>query len=57
MIKHHFGLNSMDLENYGFLIGGFHLHPVDFELMSSPYTLLLLGNEVQFELELIGLEK
>ena len=57
MIKHHFGLNSMDLENYGFLIGGFHVHPVDFELMSSPYTFLLLGNKVQFELELIGLEK
>ena len=33
------------------------MHPVDFELMSSPYTLLLLGNEVQFELELIGLEE
>lgn len=57
MMKHHFGLNSMDLKNYGFLIGGFHVHPVDFELMSSPYTLLLLGNEVQFELEFIGLEK
>jgi len=56
MIKHHFGLNSMDLKNYGFLIGGFHVHPVDFELMSSPYTLLLLGNEVQFELEFIGLK-
>ena len=35
-----------------FYIGRLHIHQVDCELVSSPYTFLLLGKEVQFELEI-----
>lgn len=61
-IKHQFGFNRMDLENLGFFIfilffSKLHMHHGDFEPTTSPYTLILKGKEVQFEVELLGLEK
>ena len=37
-----------------FFIVKLHTHLVGLELMKSPFTLLLQGKEVPFELELIG---